>query len=51
MEKVIVLLASYNGEKYLRDQLDSLINQTYKNIVGNQSMELILLRWILVEKI
>ena len=32
MEKVIVLLASYNGEKYLRDQLDSLINQTYKNI-------------------
>lgn len=31
MEKVIVLLAS-NGEKYLRDQLDSLINQTYKNI-------------------
>lgn len=22
MEKVIVLLASYNGEKYLRDQLD-----------------------------
>ena len=32
MEKVIVLLASYNGEKYLRDQLDSLINQTYKNL-------------------
>ena len=31
MEKVIVLLASYNGEKYLRDQLDSLINQTYPN--------------------
>lgn len=32
MEKVIVLLPTYNGEKYLRCQLDSIINQTYKNI-------------------
>ena len=32
MEKVNILLPTYNGEKYLRDQLDSLINQTYKNL-------------------
>ena len=31
MEKVDILLATYNGEKYLREQLDSLLNQTYKN--------------------
>lgn len=29
--KLCVLLASYNGEKYIKDQLDSIINQTYKN--------------------
>ena len=29
---VSIVLATYNGEKYLRPQLDSLINQTYKNI-------------------
>lgn len=28
--KVIVLLSTFNGELYLRDQLDSLINQTLK---------------------
>ncbi len=32
MEKVNILLPTYNGEKYLRDQLNSLINQTYKNL-------------------
>jgi rhamnosyltransferase len=34
MEKneVAVLLATYNGEKYIQQQLDSIINQTYKNI-------------------
>ena len=32
MEQVDILLATYNGEKYLREQLDSIINQTYKNI-------------------
>lgn len=28
MERVAVLLSTYNGEKYLREQLDSLINQS-----------------------
>ena len=32
LEKVDVLLATYNGEKYLRKQIDSILNQTYKNI-------------------
>ena len=45
MEKVIVLLASYNGEKYLRDQLDSLINQTYKNIAEFEEMAIRLGYW------
>lgn len=30
--KVSILVATYNGEKYLRKQLDSIINQTYENI-------------------
>ena len=30
--KVVILLSTYNGEKYLKEQLDSLLNQTYKNI-------------------
>lgn len=29
--KVAILLATYNGEKYLSAQLDSILNQTYKN--------------------
>ena len=29
--KVDILLATYNGEKYIREQLDSLINQTHSN--------------------
>ena len=32
MEDVAIILATYNGEKYLREQLDSLITQTYKDI-------------------
>ena len=28
--KVQILLATYNGEKFLREQLDSIINQEYK---------------------
>ena len=32
MEKIDILLATYNGSKYLSEQIDSLINQTYKNI-------------------
>ena len=31
-EKVDILLATYNGEKYIKEQLDSILNQTYKNI-------------------
>lgn len=31
-KKVKVLLSAYNGEKYVAEQLDSIINQTYKNI-------------------
>lgn len=29
--KVAILMATYNGEKYIRQQLDSIINQTYTN--------------------
>lgn len=31
-EKIDVLLATYNGQKYLKEQIDSILNQTYKNI-------------------
>ena len=31
MEKVDILLATYNGEKYLVEQLESILNQTYKD--------------------
>ena len=31
-EKVDVLLATYNGEKYLKEQIDSILNQTYQNM-------------------
>lgn len=31
-EKVDILLATYNGEKYVAEQIDSILNQTYKNI-------------------
>ena len=31
-KKVNVLLPVYNGEKYLREQLDCLLNQTYNNL-------------------
>jgi glycosyltransferase involved in cell wall biosynthesis len=30
MSKIVILLSTYNGEKYLKQQLDSLQNQTYK---------------------
>jgi rhamnosyltransferase len=30
-KKVAILLSTYNGEKYLREQLDSILNQTYTN--------------------
>ena len=31
-EKVDILLATYNGEKYIKEQIESILNQTYKNI-------------------
>lgn len=31
-KKVIVLLSTYNGEKYLKEQIDSILNQSYPNI-------------------
>lgn len=31
-EYVDILLATYNGEKYIREQIDSILRQTYKNI-------------------
>ena len=31
-EKIDDLLATYNGEKYLKEQIDSILNQTYSNI-------------------
>ena len=30
MEKVDILLATYNGEQYLREQLDSILNQSFE---------------------
>ena len=30
-KKIDILMATYNGEKYLVEQLDSIINQTYHN--------------------
>ena len=32
-EPVAILVATYNGEKYLAEQIESLLNQTYKNFV------------------
>lgn len=29
--KIEILMATYNGEKYISEQIDSIINQTYKN--------------------
>ena len=31
-ETIDVLLATYNGEKYIKEQIDSILNQSYKNI-------------------
>lgn len=30
-KKVAVILSTYNGERFVREQLDSILNQTYKN--------------------
>lgn len=31
--RVCVIMATYNGGEYLREQIDSIINQTYKNVI------------------
>lgn len=31
-EKIDILLATYNGEKYIKEQIDSILNQTYENL-------------------
>ena len=31
MEKINILMATYNGRRYLRDQIDSILNQTYSD--------------------
>lgn len=31
-DTIAVILATYNGEKYLKQQIDSILNQTYQNI-------------------
>lgn len=31
-ETIDILLATYNGEKYIREQIDSILNQTYQDI-------------------
>lgn len=31
-KKVAVVMSTYNGERFIREQLDSILNQTYKNI-------------------
>ena len=31
-KSIDILLVTYNGEKYLKEQIDSILNQTYKNI-------------------
>ena len=30
-EKIDILLATYNGEEYIKEQIDSILNQTYSN--------------------
>ena len=31
MEQIDILMATYNGEKYLKEQIESILNQTYQN--------------------
>ena len=30
-KKIYILMATYNGEKYIKEQINSILNQTYKN--------------------
>ena len=31
MAKVAIILSTYNGEKFIKEQIDSILNQTYKD--------------------
>src|SRR5690554_3762938 len=31
--KIAIVLSTYNGEKYISEQLDSILNQTYQNFM------------------
>lgn len=31
--RIAILLSTYNGERYIAEQIESLVNQTYKNII------------------
>lgn len=31
MKKILILISTYNGEKYLKEQLDSIFSQSYKD--------------------
>jgi rhamnosyltransferase len=30
-KNIYILMATYNGEKYIEEQIDSILNQTYKD--------------------
>ena len=32
LPKVAILISTYNGEKYIKEQLESIVNQTYENL-------------------
>ena len=32
MEQIDILMATYNGEKYISEQIESILSQTYSNI-------------------
>ncbi len=53
MPLVSIVMCTYNGEKYLSEQLDSILNQTYKNLeliivddVSNDSTVKIIKEWM-----
>ena len=37
-EKVLILLSTYNGEKYLEEQLNTILNQTTEEISDRKSV-------------
>ena len=44
MKTVLILMASYNGEKYIKKQIDSIINQTN---IQNHQIHIILVKVII----